>query len=162
MQAHCETPVRAEIVLFLPMLSLLCLVLGLGSSGCVVATGSFNLGEPLDPEKMESIRPGTTRQSEILEWFGPPTALLRPGKSVELGPPRAETLDYDNAFLLFAEHHEPGPEMAVYYYRHLSTSRAGAFVVAVVSASMTIERERLWILIDEHTRRVVDYVFRED
>jgi hypothetical protein len=144
----------------------------------MIMSSSSSVGEGFDRTKLESLRSGQTHQREILAWLGPPLALLRPGKSVKIDSPSdaplhpdtsvkfdvpsAATLDYDAQFLLFAERHEPGPSMVIYYYQHLSESAQEGFVVALGTRSTTVERERLWILIDERTGRVVDFVFRED
>jgi len=141
----------------------LCAALGLALIGCGKEWRSYEIGESIDRNKVEAIVPGETHRTHILEQLGPPKALLRPGKSIVIDIPSGfETLDYDSSSQRFADSSQSG--MAIYYYESFMLSAERSWISNLSGqtryfAPTTSSRERLWILIDEHTGTAVDIVF---
>lgn len=139
------------------------LLAGLLAAGCMVMTSSVDVMDRLSDERIEKIQDGATTRGEVLDWFGPPAALLRPGKETRVqGRYGEELLTFDEQFLLFADRHAPKPTWAVFFYQQWASKASGAMVVAVGTNKLTVLRRRLWVLVDEATGTVGGHVFRQD
>ena len=129
-------------------------------SGCIYVTKTT--GEQLFTKaQAEKIERGKTTKAEVLQWFGPPVAIVRKNEGgQEL---KGEEDIRPETFLeLFSGKHRISQDHVVYYYRNLG--RGGA-MIGIVVAGGTQEwktRERLWILINEKNGIVEDYMLLQD
>ena len=133
-------------------------------AGCVV--GSVQMDKTLTGELIEKIEPGKTAKGQILDWFGPPDVLARTGKTIKVPStdpknPGLQEMDSELLFELFTVKHQIGDHHIVYYYADSEASVGGAFLLVAMAASTTMRQDRLWILINQNTGIVEDYVFRE-
>ena len=123
--------------------------------GCFVARENVLADEALPGEHIRGIRRGATTRQEILERFGPPVAVARRGNPM-VNP--AET-----SFELFSTGRSLRDTEIVYYYDSSRLKATGVLIVPLVGGgyhkSETVV-ERLWLLIDDGTGIVEDYVFR--
>lgn len=136
--------------------------------GCFVARERILAGEPLPGDRIREIRRGTTTKQEILERFGPPAAIARPGTTVVFPPPglggrgRAEVPS--EVFLeLFSSGRAIRDSDVVYYYDASCLKSTGVLIVPLIGGgyhSTEMAVERLWVLVDGRTGVVEDYVYR--
>jgi len=134
-------------------------------SGGGCAIGSFTSDEQLDKGYIDKIQRGKTTKQEILDWLGLPKAIARKGKIIK-APSNApekgmEEVDSELLFELFSEKHEIGDHHIIYFY-HSSVTQIGNIIIVplVYVGSGSVNIDRLWILINQKTHRVEDYVFR--
>lgn len=131
--------------------------------GCWIR--SFTLDEQLDKGYIDKIQRGKTTKQEILDWLGLPKAIARKGKIIKApsnDPEKGmEEVDYELIFELFSEKHEIGDHHIIYFY-HSSATQFGHIMIfpLVYVGSGSVNIDRLWILINQKTHRVEDYVFR--
>ncbi len=148
----------------------------LSATGCVAPAFPFKTGEPIREERVASISPGTTTKQDLLEQFGPPTTIVAQHEIVAIpatfawnaGPATSlsmKTRDYrfqsDTFFELFASGREPGEYYRIYYYDYVVSSKTGYIFVVAFYESGTTETDRLWVLVNEKTGIVEDYVFKK-
>ena len=139
------------------------LLAALLAAGCMVMTSSVDVLDQLGDAQIEKIEDGATTRREVLEWFGPPAALLRPGKETRVqGRFGEDLLTFDEQFLLFTDRHGPKSTWAVFFYQQWASKASGAVVIAVGTNKTTVLRRRLWVLVDEATGTVGGHVFRQD
>ena len=134
-------------------------------SGCVVMGHDAEVGESLRDKDLKKIQLGQTTKQEILEMFGPPLAIARKGKILKL--PRAgerkagsEEIQSEIFFELFSTKYTLNPEHIIYYYFSTEVSGVGGFFLFVGKTSAELNVDKLWILINEKTAVVEDYIFR--
>ncbi len=136
--------------------------------GCFVTRERFQADEPLRGERIDGIRRGATTRQEILERFGPPAAVARRGTTMAYPPPgpakrgRAD-VQSDAFFELFSTGRALRDAEIVYYYDSSRVKATGVLIIPVVGGgqySHEVVVDRLWLLIDEGTGLVEDYVFR--
>ncbi len=146
------------------------------ATACVVPTIPFKTGEPIRVDRLATISPGTTTKQDLLEQFGPPTAIVAqhevdaiPTPSVwNAGPPvsfRMISHDYrfqsDTFFELFASSRGLGEYHRIYYYDYVVSSKTSHFFIVAFYESGMTETDRLWVLVNEKTGIVEDYVFKK-
>ena len=105
---------------------------------------------PLEKDFVDEIKPWVTTKEEILNLFGPPTAIARKGKVMTLPPPghlKAGFVEVDSEtfFEPFSLKFENTDEHIVYYYYH---------------PTVWGSESRLWLYINETNGIVEDYIFR--
>jgi hypothetical protein len=105
---------------------------------------------PLEEDFVKEIRSGKTTKEEVLDLFGPPTAIARKGKVMTLPPPghlKAGFIEVDSEtfFEPFSLKFENTDEHIVYYYYH---------------PTVWGSESRLWLYINETNGIVEDYIFR--
>ena len=113
--------------------------------------------------QIENIQPGKTTRPEILQWFGPPAAIARrDGKFISRIPANeedSEEISSQAFFGKFSQTNMIGKNHMIYYYIHrFGTIKARAFQVNPVEPFI----DKLWILINQESGRVEDYVFMKD
>lgn len=136
-------------------------------TGCGVMRERNLVDEPLERAQVTEIRPGTTTKRDILEWFGPPLVAAKKGATMVFSTSRAprrgkQELSSDVFFELFSSRHENMEHSIVYYYDSYAETGRGMTCFGYWG-SMTIRSRvnRLWVLIDDKTGVVTDYVFRD-
>ncbi|KPJ63568.1 hypothetical protein AMJ44_14270 [candidate division WOR-1 bacterium DG_54_3] len=139
--------------------------------GCAPAP-PVTTGRPLKDEKIIRIQPGKTTKGDIIEWFGAPMAIAVQGEILKIqteaswakGNPRGGyyfEIDSDTFFELFSSKHELTEYHRIYYYyRAVSTKSAVILLLYFYESGRTVI-DRLWILVNEETGIVEDYVFRK-
>ncbi len=106
---------------------------------------------PLEGDSVKKIRPWTTTKQDVLDLFGPPTAIARQGKVMTLPPPghlKAGFIEVDSEtfFEPFSLRFKSTDDHIVYYYY----SHAGRGE----------EESRFWVYINQTNGIVEDYIFR--
>lgn len=119
-------------------------------SGCIIGAKYLD-DEPIGKEKVVKIRSGQTPIMDIMTRLGPPETIARHGQN--------------SAFLeLFTSNRKLNEEEAVYYY-HASRKVNSGFIVVLIlinggGLTHRIQAERLWMLVNERTGLIEDYVYR--
>ena len=138
----------------------------LALAGCWSATARS--GAVIEHDRAVQIVPGKTTKQELLQWFGPPLALLRQGATVtvpQVGvrPVGWREVQADTFFELFSSRpHPPAPEDVIYYYAAAEQTELGVFLLVAGHSSREVHESQLWVLIDGGTGRVKDLVYRRD
>lgn len=132
-------------------------------SGCMFVSASVDTGNLLAEERVSQVRRGETTRTELLNMFGPPVVVLNEGERTKTSlSNEAKELNYEVAFLLFAEKFQPESKNVIFYYENTSASNSGVVVVLTAKSKTTINRNRLWVLLDDDRGVVLDYVLRND
>jgi len=123
------------------------------------------LDEQLDKAYIDKIQRGGTTKQEILDGLGLPKAIARKGKIIKApsnDPEKGmEEVDSELLFELFSEKHEIGDHHIIYFYYSSAAQMGHIMLIPLVYVgSGAVNIDRLWILINQKTHRVEDYVFR--
>jgi hypothetical protein len=148
----------------------------LSATGCVFPNITFKTGEPIREDRLVTISPGKTTKQDLLGQFGPPTAIVAQHEIAAIPTPkvwnagpstsvRMIARDYrfqsDTFFELFASGRGYGEYHRIYYYDYVVSSKTSyMFFVAFYESGMT-ETDRLWVVVNEKTGIVEDYVFKK-
>ena len=143
----------------------------LSLQGCVPAP-SFHSGVRLPQKTVDQLQAGITTKAELLEWFGLPLSVAAKGETLTI--PRGqewvgsgtrfasyENVDADTFFELFATKNAITERDRIYYYHHTVSSKYGVVIAVYVHETVNTRSDRLWVLVDEETGLVKDYVFRK-
>ena len=132
------------------------------TAGCGVVVQRFKVEVPFTAKKVEEISRGKTTKAELLEWFGPPSALVRKDERVEIpinGSKGPEHLPGESFFEPFDGRHESTPGHIVYYYQSFYIHNEIVFFVeAGIPTPLREVYNKVWILIDDESSLVVDYI----
>lgn len=123
--------------------------------GCAYMSGTDSR-ESFAAQDVRKIEPSRTTKREILDWFGPPAGIARQGqgdKVIPLLQVRAETL-----LELFSARQTLNESDIVYYYRNLSLETQAGVVFLAGHSSRSMGRQELWVLIDDRSGAVRDYI----
>jgi hypothetical protein len=118
----------------------------------------------ISEDQVARIQRGKTTRAQIVDWLGPPAAVLRRGTVAPvpgLGLRRLGTREVhaDAAFTLFDDRNPSGPGDVIYYYQSAEVKGSGVVVFVVANASQELHENRLWVLLNgEGTVR--DFVHR--
>ncbi len=139
-----------------------CALLALG--GCWFA--SARSGGAIEHERAGRIVPGKTTKLELLQWFGPPVAVLHRGATVTLPPVGVKPQGWrevqaDAFFELFSVRLPPAPDDVLYYYASAEQKEFGVFLLVAGHVSSDVDVSQLWILLDGARGVVKDVVFRQ-
>jgi hypothetical protein len=138
-------------------------------SGCCLIGGQYLADEPIGKKRVEKISPGQTSIREVLTWLGPPSAIARSGKTVIFPPPSigksgSLEMNSDAFFELFSPGRALREEEVVYYYDASRKSSLGGLAIMILinfgGQTDRVKVERLWLLVDERTGTIEDYVYR--
>ena len=136
-------------------------------AGCVPTLPVVS-GPPLPQEAVEKIEPGKTKKAQIFEWFGPPMAIGAKGDRLtiptawvggELRPGGYYQTEADSFFELFSSKHTISDHHRVYYYYRAVSNKRPFFALLVIYETSSVGIDKLWILVNEETGTVEDYVF---
>jgi len=144
--------------------SLLILLLG----GCFAMRDRRAFDEPILSDRVAAIRPGVTTRWEVLEAFGPPRAVARPGTTMTFPPPGGwrpggEAVPSEAFLDLFAAKRPLRPSEVVFYYEASVRKETGFLVFPLVGGGVVTKEavvDRLFLLVDEGTGRVEDVILR--
>lgn len=139
--------------------------------GCVPAP-LVTTGRPLKDEKIIRIQPGKTTKEDIIEWFGAPMAIAVQGEILKIqaeaswakNMPRGGyyfEIDSDTFFELFSSKHELTEYHRIYYYYRAVSKKGFLILLLYLYDSGKTVIDKLWILVNEETGIVEDYVFRK-
>jgi hypothetical protein len=136
-----------------------------------VPMGPLRTGEPIKDKQVIMVEPGKTTKKELFEWFGAPMAIAArdeitviPSVTGSLGGSLRRghyKINSDTFFELFSADHELSEYHRVYYYRYAAAKKTGYFAVFAVYEIGKIMIDNLWVLVNEKTGVVEDYVFRK-
>ncbi len=147
---------------------LLVLALSAGPAGCGMLMERHRADEPLELKQTAAIRTGLTTKKDVLAWFGPPLAVARKGATIVIPPPRStrdgwQEVSSDTFFELFPPRAAALDDPVIYYYDSYRERGMGFQIFFNALGGITIRSQvnRLWVLIDNKTGVVADYVFRE-
>ncbi len=144
------------------VLSAICL------TGCMYGRRYIH-NEPIGQERIEGFKPGQTTVRDVLTKLGPPAAIARGKRTIIFPLPTINKssnreMQSDAFFELFSLGRELRDEEVVYYYDASRTSSLGGIVILIFlnigGDTNRIEVDRLWLLVNERTGFVEDYVYR--
>jgi len=146
---------------------LIFLSISVWTSGCFLVSGKYKMGETITEEMMKKIQPGKTVKQDILEWFGPPIAIARKGAWVKiprLGTDRIgwDEIQSDSFFELFSSKHTLTQSHMIYYYHCGEDKATAGMFIFYAHGEGKLWISKLWVLIDETTGIVTDYLFRKE
>jgi hypothetical protein len=141
--------------------------------GCI--WGSVQYDRTLTKDVVEKIEPRKTTRKSILKWFGPPEVLAKKGDVVSLPilgkdskDVKIQEVDSTIFFEKFLEKHPISEHHVVYYYLNEGEDINGFAIpipgLAFISIPATfgnLQFSELWILVNNETGQVEDYVFLE-
>ncbi len=135
-------------------------------AGCAVGSGKYKGEETFHKGQINYILPGETTKQEILSWFGPPLAIAKKGKVIKIPSPDVQkTSSYEihsDTFLeLFSAKHQITEDHMVYYYTNSETKDTSGFFLFAGAQSSKLVVDKLWILINQKTGIVEDFLFRD-
>lgn len=134
--------------------------------GCIMGSSTYRSNEKFDiADFKEDLVSGMSKQG-ILDLLGPPIAIAKKNGSLlylQDTVTGKNMIRHPDVFLeLFSGKHALHENHRVYFYQTFSRETSGVAVVTFSSSSSTTEVKKLWILIDDKTQRVVDYIFKEE
>ena len=144
----------------------------LSLQACIPAP-SFRSGVPLPQKTVDQLQAGRTTKAEVLEWFGMPLSIAAKGETLTIsrGPEWAaeggvrhahyEKVDADTFFELFSTKHAITDRDRIYYYYDTVSSKYAVVLAVYINETANTRSDRLWVLVDEETGLVEDYVFRK-
>ena len=115
--------------------------------------------ETFRADQVAKIERNRTTKRQVIEWFGPPRTIARKG----------EPSDY---FKMFSATQPISDDSTIYFYRNVSRTASetaggvilvpvpGGGVGGTLARSTSDEGGQLWILFDERTGLVRDYIVR--
>lgn len=131
-------------------------------------------GVPLLHKTVNQLQAGKTTRAEVLKWFGPPLSIVTKGETLTIvhgAPSRPgsmvaeasyETVQADTFFELFSTKHTITDRDRIYYYQYAVSYKYTVFLLVYMNETANTRSDRLWVLIDEQTGLVEDYVFRKE
>lgn len=136
--------------------------------GCFAMRDRRAIDEPILPGRVAEIRPGVTTRWEVLEAFGPPRAVARPGTTMTFPPPGGwrpggEAVPSEAFLGLFAVRRPLRPSEVVFYYEASARKETGFLVFPLVGGGAVTKEavvDRLFLLVNEETGRVEDVILR--
>lgn len=140
--------------------------------GCIV-TPDLKDGTELNQLDIWGIDPGLTTREELLQRFGIPYGVAVFGEELVIKQParwmggviRPGTIqrkDPEVFFELFAERHPLSRDHRVYYYYHATSTETLVQLGVYSSNTAYIEVDELWVLVNERTQTVEDYVYPQE
>lgn len=137
------------------------LLAGMNLWGCFSKSVEYDF--IFDEDEIERIHLGKTTKENILDWFGPPKAMATKGKKFQFASSsagsKAEPINNEILFELFSEKHQLTNHHSVYFYSTSGTSGAEMFLISFVYVQAP-ETNRLWVLVNQESGLVEDYVYR--
>ena len=153
------------------MAALGALTIWLNGCGYIIVGKGLVIDEPFTEKKVQMIRHNETSKKEILDWFGPPAAVSRPGMVMKVphwskSGSSSSDVQADDFFKRFPASSDKAQKPFIYYYETAQMSwtelygyfydAAGPLYIPPV-AKRTLIVMRLWILLDETSGKVVDH-----
>lgn len=140
--------------------------LALIASGCYVMGGKYRADEPFTEAQIRKITPGTTTKQDLLDWFGPPVAVARKGAVMKIPVPGlrkegSHDVQADTFFELFSSKHALTEQHIIYYYYYAEIKGTEVMVFLAGTAYQREVVDKLWLLVDDRTGVVADYIFRK-
>lgn len=132
-------------------------------ASCMVGNSTLEMDSSVTSDNSDKIVKGVTNRSHILDTFGPPHAIARKGKTIYIPFWEGSTsreVDSDVLFELFSDNNKLTDQHIIYYYDNTTISRSNVFVLIGHSRSASVKSHRLWIMINDITGIVEDYVYR--
>jgi len=126
-------------------------VLAAGLCGCAMIGERYVLERQFTEEQAGTIRHGVTTKREILDRLGPPASVARPDAAAT-----------DNALRRFAAAGGTAKDRIVYRYDAAALTWGdfcafGQYGGGCIPFGLAVREQKLWILIDEASGRVVDH-----
>jgi hypothetical protein len=137
----------------------------LSLEGCYMGE-HYVAGEPFSEQALAGIKQGTMTKRDVLQWFGPPVAVARRGTTMTFPPAGMRTegwedIQSDTFFELFPTKGGNGDDSIVYYYYAPQIRTGGIFSILIAGGyTRRIVTDEVWLLIDEQTGRIEDFVLR--
>jgi hypothetical protein len=140
--------------------------------GCILPHPTQHTGNTIRSQQVKTIEPGKTTKQELFALFGAPmgivvqkeaTTILAPTQYMSEGILHRGSYEVqaDTQFELFSVRHSFTDYDRVYYYYDASYGKIAYFFVLYIYESGNTKINRLWVLMNEKTGIVEDYVYRE-
>ncbi|MGE5663806.1 MAG: hypothetical protein ACM31I_05715 [Deltaproteobacteria bacterium] len=125
-----------------------------GLCGCAIIGQQCVLERQFTESQVEDIRKGETTKKEVLDRLGPPAAVARPGAGAA-----------DNVLRRFAATGKVGVPL-IYRYDASALTWGnlcvyGEYGGGCIPSTPLLKEQKLWLLIDEKSGRVVDRILEE-
>src|SRR2546423_8252066 len=130
-------------------------------------------GVSLSEARVQRLQPGKTSKHEVLELFGMPLSIAKKGEVLTVsrgseykaggsGVEHAGLyfVPADTFFELFTPKHRIGEYHRIYYYYDAVSNKPLLMLGVYFRESSTTRSDQLWMLINEQTGLVDDFVFR--
>ncbi len=143
------------------------IVLGAVLAAALVCVGCITVerSESSGVEGVDKIQSGKSTKREVLEWFGPPAAISKKGEVVKVPAPEfggeAEEVPAEALFELFPQERPITRSHVIYYYQFSRTKLPPTYIFWMERGEEKVYVDKLWILINEDTGVVEDYLLKE-
>jgi hypothetical protein len=130
-------------------------------------------GVSLSEARVQRLQPGNTSKHEVLELFGMPLSIAKKGEVLTVsrgseykaGGSGVEhaglyLVPADTFFELFTPKHRMAEHHRIYYYYDAVSNKHLLMLGVYYRESSSTRSDQLWILINEQTGLVEDFVFR--
>jgi hypothetical protein len=140
--------------------------------GCILPMPAQHTGNTIRSQQVKKIEPGKTTKQELFALFGAPMGIAVQNEETTILAPtefRSEGILHrgsyevqtETQFELFSVRHLFTDYDRVYYYYDASYAKTGYFFLLYIYESGNAKVDRLWVLMNEKTGIVEDYVYRE-
>lgn len=147
--------------------------------GCAPAPPILS-GVKLPRQTVEQLRPGNTTKAEVLDWFGMPLSIAKKGETLTISRESAwltggvadrgihtirtfsfYQVDADTFFEMFSTKRKITDHHRIYYYYDSVSIQFMVTAIVYQHEHAHTYKDQLWLLLDEETGIVEDYVFRK-
>ncbi len=133
--------------------------------GCYMGE-RYIAGEPFSEKALSGLEQGTMTKQDVLQWFGPPSAVARRGSTMTFPPAGIrnegwEDIRSDAFFELFPAKAGNADGRVIYYYYAPRVTMNGVFSILIAGGfTRRVVTDELWLLIDERTGKIEDFVLK--
>ena len=137
-----------------------CLVMSIASCA--------HVGRPIPDKQVQSIIPGKTTKSDLIEMLGSPSEMVTRDGTIDIptiiaashsNPYPYYTVRGDTFFTLFPEANDS--DRVYYYHYSVKWDYPPVFLLLYYAEFGKTKSDRLWVLVNEKTGIVQDYAFRQ-
>lgn len=141
---------------------------------CIFPVPSHHTGNRISDQQIKTIQPGKTTKQEIIALFGAPMGIAVQGEATTVLAPTeyrygpsgiqhrgSREVQADTLFELFSVRHSYTDYDRIYYYYDASSSKIVYWFLFYVYESGNTKVDQLWVLMNEKTGIVEDYVYRQ-
>lgn len=135
-------------------------------SGCVIDISDYAGTYPFKHQDVIEVQPGHTNTREILERFGAPVAIARPGQLLRFPKAGLNREGYievqaETFFALFSNHRNLDKDHLIYYYHYSRLEGSNVWIIFWAKKTRRLHVRELWLLVNDRTQKVVDLFYRE-
>ncbi len=144
--------------------------------GCILPLPPYHTGTDIPEQQVKMLQIGKTTKQELFALFGAPMGIAARGEATAILAPTEYRYQATSAIILSRQYYEIQADTMfelfslrhifteydrVYYYYYAASSGLNAFLLFYNSESGKITRDQLWVLMNEKSGIVEDYVYRK-